>query len=390
MNNKENTNKMVKDECINHIHLIDVANVLYGYPLQAKNFCEDSSYLPVVRIRDIKAGFSTTYYRESVPMEYIVHLGDILVGMDGEFNLSKWRSREAILNQRVCKIESKDESIILNQYLFHLLGPIFKKIEKNIQGSTVKHLSAKIINSIKIPLPPLPIQQEIVRILDTFTNLTAELTAELTARRKQYEYYRDELLTFGEDVPRVQLGNIGPVCMCKRILKSQTNTVGGVPFYKIGTFGKTANAYISEETYQEYRSMYSFPNKGDILISAAGTIGRTVVYDGKPAYFQDSNIVWIANDETRVLNRFLAYCYEKKPWNISTGGTIARLYNENIQKAVIPAPSLERQMQIVSQLEKMEDLCNSITVGLPAEITARQKQYEYYRDQLLTFKRIGG
>lgn len=203
MNNKENTNKMVKDECINHIHLIDVANVLYGYPLQAKNFCEDSSYLPVVRIRDIKAGFSTTYYRESVPMEYIVHLGDILVGMDGEFNLSKWRSREAILNQRVCKIESKDESIILNQYLFHLLGPIFKKIEKNIQGSTVKHLSAKIINSIKIPLPPLPIQQEIVRILDTFTNFTAELTdklnAELTARRKQYEYYRDQLLSFQKE-----------------------------------------------------------------------------------------------------------------------------------------------------------------------------------------------
>lgn len=247
-------------------------------------------------------------------------------------------------------------------------------------------LMSNVMEKIHIPIPPLPIQQEIVRILDTFTNLTAELTAELTARRKQYEYYRDELLTFGEDMPRVQLGDIGPVCMCKRILKSQTNTVGGVPFYKIGTFGKTANAYISEETYQEYRSMYSFPNKGDILISAAGTIGRTVVYDGKPAYFQDSNIVWIANDETRVLNRFLAYCYEKKPWNISSGGTIARLYNENIQKAVIPAPSLERQMQIVSQLEKMEDLCNSITVGLPAEITARQKQYEYYRDKLLTFK----
>lgn len=283
---------------------------------------------------------------------------------------------------------------VLYKFLYYFIKNNQEKLMNSKQGAGIPGLNRKAIYSLNIPLPPLPIQQEIVRILDTFTNLTAELTdklnAELTARRKQYEYYRDELLTFGEDVPRVQLGDIGPVCMCKRILKSQTNTVGGVPFYKIGTFGKTANAYISEETYQEYRSMYSFPNKGDILISAAGTIGRTVVYDGKPAYFQDSNIVWIANDETRVLNRFLAYCYEKKPWNISTGGTIARLYNENIQKAVIPAPSLERQMQIVSQLEKMEDLCNSITVGLPAEITARQKQYEYYRDQLLTFKRIGG
>lgn len=272
------------------------------------------------------------------------------------------------------------------KYIYYAMQNLQSEIYATKKGGGVPHVHISSIEKMKIPFPPLSIQQEIVRILDTFTNLTAELTAELTARRKQYEYYRDELLTFGEDVPRVQLGNIGPVCMCKRILKSQTNTVGGVPFYKIGTFGKTANAYISEETYQEYRSMYSFPNKGDILISAAGTIGRTVVYDGKPAYFQDSNIVWIANDETRVLNRFLAYCYEKKPWNISSGGTIARLYNENIQKAVIPAPSLERQMQIVSQLEKMEDLCNSITVGLPAEITARQKQYEYYRDKLLTFK----
>lgn len=286
-------------------------------------------------------------------------------------------------------IDVIDENVDWN-YIYYCLKNGEVKLLGEQQKGGIPAVSKKQVEQFKIPLPPLPIQQEIVRILDTFTNLTAELTAELTARRKQYEYYRDELLTFGEDVPRVQLGNIGPVCMCKRILKSQTNTVGGVPFYKIGTFGKTANAYISEETYQEYRSMYSFPNKGDILISAAGTIGRTVVYDGKPAYFQDSNIVWIANDETRVLNRFLAYCYEKKPWNISTGGTIARLYNENIQKAVIPAPSLERQMQIVSQLEKMEDLCNSITVGLPAEITARQKQYEYYRDQLLTFKRIGG
>lgn len=286
----------------------------------------------------------------------------------------------------------KNPKIILPDFSKHLFRSEYLRhqIGKTASGVTRFNVSKKLMANVTIPLPPLPIQQEIVRILDTFTNFTAELTdklnAELTARRKQYEYYRDELLTFGEDVPRVQLGDIGPVCMCKRILKSQTNTAGGVPFYKIGTFGKTANAYISEETYQEYRSKYSFPNKGDILISAAGTIGRTVVYDGKPAYFQDSNIVWIANDETRVLNRFLAYCYEKKPWNISSGGTIARLYNENIQKAVIPAPSLERQMQIISQLEKMEDLCNSITVGLPAEITARQKQYEYYRDKLLTFK----
>ena len=235
-------------------------------------------------------------------------------------------------------------------------------------------------------------QQEIVRILDSFTELTTELneklTAELTARRKQYEHYRDELLTFGDDVPRISLGEVGPVYMCKRILKSQTNDIGGVPFYKIGTFGKKANAYISEDTYKEYRSKYNFPKKGDVLISAAGTIGRTVVYDGKPAYFQDSNIVWIANDESKILNRFLIYCYAMKPWYVSTGGTIARLYNDNILKARIPAPSLEQQAFIVDTLDRFDRICNDLTSGLPAEIAARQKQYEYYRDKLLTFKKL--
>ena len=188
---------------------------------------------------------------------------------------------------------------------------------------------------------------------------------------------------------RISLGDVGSVCMCKRILKSQTNTVSGVPFYKIGTFGKEADAYISQETFDEYRSKYNFPKKGDVLISAAGTIGRTVVYDGEPAYFQDSNIVWIDNDESIVLNSYLRYCYELKPWKASEGGTIPRLYNDNIAKAVIAIPSIEEQNRIVSILDRFDAICNDLTSGLPAEIEARQKQYEYYRDKLLTFKERG-
>lgn len=358
---------------VNYIPLGEATEMQRGTSITKKNIVEGT--VPV-----IAGGQKPAYYCDKANRDADI----ITVAGSGAYAgyVSYWDC--PVFVSDAFSVKAKEGSS--TKYIYYAMQNLQSEIYTTKKGGGVPHVHISSIEKMKIPLPPLPVQQEIVRILDTFTNLTAELTAELTARRKQYEYYRDELLTFGEDVPRVQLGDIGPVCMCKRILKSQTNTAGGVPFYKIGTFGKTANAYISEETYQEYRSKYSFPNKGDILISAAGTIGRTVVYDGKPAYFQDSNIVWIANDETRVLNRFLAYCYEKKPWNISSGGTIARLYNENIQKAVIPAPSLERQMQIISQLEKMEDLCNSITVGLPAEITARQKQYEYYRDKLLTFK----
>ena len=179
------------------------------------------------------------------------------------------------------------------------------------------------------------------------------------------------------------LGDIGQVKMCKRILKSQTNTNGGIPFYKIGTFGGEANAFISEELFQEYREKYSYPKVGEILISAAGTIGRTVVYDGELAYYQDSNIVWLAHDESNILNTFLRYCYELKPWNVSSGGTIARLYNDNILKAKVPVPPLEVQREIVHILDSF----TLLTAELTAELTARKKQYEFYRDELLSVKK---
>ena len=254
---------------------------------------------------------------------------------------------------------------------------------------SLPQISLAVTEEFVIPVPPLEVQREIVRILDNFTELTAELTAELIARKKQYEYYRNSLLSFsGDEVKWLTLGEIGPVCMCKRIMKAETSSDGDVPFYKIGTFGKEANAYISQETYEKYRSLYKFPKKGDVLISAAGTIGRTVVYDGSSAYFQDSNIVWIDNDESKVFNKFLIYCYAMKPWNVSTGGTIARLYNDNISKARIPVPSLEVQEKIISVIYKFDLLCNDISTGLPAEIDARQKQYKYYRDNLLSFKEL--
>lgn len=170
-------------------------------------------------------------------------------------------------------------------------------------------------------------------------------------------------------------------------MKTQTSSEGDVPFYKIGTFGRSPNAFISNEIYEQYKRDYSFPRKGDVLISAAGTIGKTVIYDGEPAYYQDSNIVWLKHDESRVLNKYLYYCYQLSPWQVSTGGTIDRLYNDNITQARIPLPPLSEQQRIVSILDKFDALVNDISIGLPAEIEARRKQYEYYRDKLLTFKR---
>src|ERR1039458_2444277 len=103
---------------------------------------------------------------------------------------------------------------------------------------------------------------------------------------------------------RKKLGDIGDVKMCRRVFNNETTSNGSIPFYKIGTFGKEADTYISQDLYNDYRQKFSFPNKGDILISAAGTIGRTIIYDGEDAYFQDSNIVWIENKQSLISNDF--------------------------------------------------------------------------------------
>lgn len=283
------------------------------------------------------------------------------------------------------------------KYVYYILTNIQEKIYSTKKGGGVPHVHISSIDKFEIPVPPLPVQEEIVRILDAFTELQAELQAELQKRKQQYIYYLDNLLNFKNinrggyqaEVRWMKLKDIGKVCMCKRILKSQTSSYGDVPFFKIGTFGGNADAYISQALFNEYKAKYSYPQKGDVLISAAGTIGRTIVFDGTPSYFQDSNIVWLKHDESIVLNSYLRYCYALNPWVVSTGGTIARLYNDNILEATIPVPSLANQQRIVSILNRFDTLTSDLTQGLPAEIEKRRQQYEYYRDKLLTFKRKG-
>ena len=319
------------------------------------------------------------------------------------------------LHQRAYRIHINTPEVMSKYYFHYMKAKFLPYIQKTMFQGSVASIRRPMLNAFPVPVPPLDVQNRIVNVLDNFEKICSDLNiglpAEIEARQKQYEYYRDKLLTFAETgntilsraeqsraliklmqyvfgYVRISLGDIGSICMCKRILKSQTNTVSGVPFYKIGTFGKEADAYISQETFNEYRTKYNFPKKGDVLISAAGTIGRTVAYDGKPSYFQDSNIVWIDNDESVVLNGYLRYCYELKPWKASEGGTIPRLYNDNIAKAVIAVPPIEEQKRIVSILDRFDVICNDLTSGLPAEIEARQKQYEYYRDELLTFKEV--
>ena len=159
---------------------------------------------------------------------------------------------------------------------------------------------------------------------------------------------------FTEDWIPSKLGDIGEVKMCKRILNNQTSLKGDIPFYKIGTFGKIADSYISKELYQEFKNKYSFPKEGDILLSAAGTLGRTVVYDGEPAYFQDSNIVWLNHDESKILNKFLYYIYGDITYE-SEGGTIQRLYNSIIHNARLSLPESKTEQKLIGNFFEIID-----------------------------------
>ncbi len=339
---------------------------------------------------DLRTSGNTPYYGANNIQDYVdgfTHDGEfILIAEDGSASLENYSiqftSGKFWANNHVHVIKGLDN--LNNRFLFHYLKNM--NFVPYLSGGTRAKLTRGKLTTIKIPIPPLKIQEEIVDILDKFTQLEVELEAELEARKKQYEYYRDEMLSFGEDeVEWKELGEIGDVAMCKRIFKSQTSTNGEIPFYTIGTFGKQATSFISKEIYEDYKKRFYFPNKGDILISASGTIGRLVIYNGEDAYFQDSNIIWLKNDESKVENKFLYYLYTITNWQ-TEGGTIKRLYNKNFKKVKIPIPPLSKQKEIVKVLDKFDALVNDISVGLPAEIKARRQQYEYYRNKLLTFK----
>ena len=382
--------------------LVDNVDVLYGYPFDSRLFCEDETFMPLIRIRDVKPAKASTYYSGEVIEEYRITKGDILVGMDGNFNLEKWNDVDGLLNQRVCKLSSKNEDKILNGFIYHYLKPVFKSIEGELNSGTVIHLSAKRINKIEIPVPPIEVQTKIVEILDNFTELEAELEAkleaELEARRKQYEYYRNQLLTFDKvggarfDVKWMKLGEIASFTYG---YTDKAQEIGNARFIRITDIDDMGNLHMDNPKYvtmTEESKKYLLKN-GDLLMARTGaTYGKTLyVSSDEPAVYA-SFLIKVAIDQSILLNRY--YWHFSKSslyWRqadklVSKGGQ--QQFNTNaIGRVLVPVPPLSEQQRIVSILDRFEALTTDLQSGLPAEIEARRKQYEYYREKLLTFKR---
>lgn len=169
------------------------------------------------------------------------------------------------------------------------------------------------------------------------------------------------MVKYPEDWEKIQLKDIGDVQMCRRVFQDQTKTSGEIPFYKISTFGGKADAFISRSLYEKYKALYHYPEKGDPLLSAAGTVGKTVIFDGKDSYFQDSNIVWLKVDEAKIDKQFLWWFYRSYPWKSLEGTTIQRLYNSIILDTEICLPQKEEQVEIANTLSLFDSYINDLT-----------------------------
>lgn len=344
-----------------------------------------------------------------------LEVGDILFSGTGTIGMTalideepiNWNIKEGVYAIKPCS------DIIDSKFLMYMLqsNEIKKECLKRIFGGTVKSISMKDLMSIKLPVPPLEVQREIVRILDNFTFLTAELAAELAARQKQYEYYRDLLLTFkpnestilNERTNELEINapirwmKLGDICLhsCSGATPKKSNSeyyVGGtVPWIRTQnvTFNNiySVDSFITEKAVQETAAKWIPENCVIVAISGASA-GRCAINKIKATTNQHCLNMEI--DSSKALYKYVFYCLCNQYEELLSKKQGARgdLNSSLILDSLIPVPPLEVQQRIVDILDRFNTLCNDITSGLPAEIEARQKQYEYYRDKLLTFREL--
>lgn len=285
---------------------------------------------------------------------------------------------------------------IQTKYIYYFLTNIQDYIYSTKKGGGVPHVHISSIENVSVPVPPLPVQREIVRILDNFTELTAELTAELaaelTARKKQYAYYRDKLLsTNNSSVPVVELRDI-----VKKSCSGATPAKGNAEYYENGTIPwirtqdvrfneiTEVNSYITEKAVSETATKWIPENCVIVAISGA-TAGRCAINKIKATTNQ--HCLNLIIDDSMALYRYVFHCLCSKYEELISRKQGARgdLNSSLILSLPIPIPSLEVQKRLVEVLDNFDAICSDLKIGLPAEIEARQKQYEYYRDKLLTF-----
>ena len=295
--------------------------------------------------------------------------------------LTKKTDEKLYLNSFCFIFRFNDVSVMLPDFSKHLFRCNFLRyqIGKTASGVTRFNVSKKLMAKVKFPVPPLEVQREIVRILDNFTFLSTELAAELAARQKQYEYYKVNLLLENNQSPNVTLNDIAinrdsqrkPVTSSKR-------ESGNIPYYGASGIVDYVKDYIFDGDY------LLVSEDGANLLARNTPIAFSI--QGKTWVNNHAHILEFDNYYTRRYVEFYLNSIDLTPY--ISGGAQPKLNQKNLNSIKIPLPVLQEQQRIVDILDRFDTLCNDISNGLPAEIEMRQKQYEYYRDKLLTFKEL--
>ena len=292
-------------------------------------------------------------------------------------------------------------SNIENKYVYYFLKNYEYKLKSKVRKASIPRLSRKVVDDLEFPLPPIEVQTEIVRILDKFTSLEAELKAELDCRKRQYEYYRDKLLSFdnvgGQEVEWKKMSEVGTFIRGNGLQKKDFTESGvgcihyGQIYTKFNTFTDKTLTFCSENVARKLTPVHP----GDLIIACTSEnvedVCKTVAWLGKEDIVTGGHACVFSHHENP---KYIAYLLQTENFfqqkkKYARGVKVIDIKVADLQKITLPIPSLEEQHRIVSILDRFESLTTSLQSGLPAEIAARRQQYEHYRDKLLTFKRKG-
>ena len=344
-------------------------------------------------------------YEKDIPKANITRVPAVLVQSRGVIDVVYYDNPFTFKNEMWAYTHNEQTTV---KYLYYFLSTQVNKMRESASGmGSLPQISLKVTEEMQIPLPPLSIQSEIVHILDSFTLLTAELTAELTARQKQYAFYRDYLLDFSnEDVTKKipdidcsnveykRLGDIATAIYRGAGIKRDEVTETGIPCVRYGeiytTYNVTFNNCVSHTDEDKIQNKKYFEH-GDVLFAITGEsveeIAKSCVYLGHDKCLAGGDIVVLKHNQNP---KYMAYVLSttNAQSQKSKGKVKSKVVHSSvpaISDIIIPIPPLAEQEKITNMIERFDHLCNDISNGLPAEIEARKKQYEYYRDTLLSF-----
>ena len=388
--------KLIERLCpdgVEYKRLGDITEILRGRRLTKKELTDNAEY-PVYHGGIEPIGYYSHHNRPANTV-MIINVG-ASAGTVGYCNKPFWSSDG-------CYCIDNSE-LLSDRYLYYVLSKNQLAFVSKVRHAGIPTLDSKVIANFEIPVPPIEVQRKIVEILDNFTELEAELEAkleaELEARRKQYVYYRNQLLTFDKvggakfDVKWMKLGEIGEMIKGSGIQKSDFVEDGypcihyGQLHTFFGTFANKNKSFIKKDLYDRCKKAVY----GDLIIASTSEdveacCKATAWLGGEVAISGDAHIFHHNQNPKYIAYFFQTDDFAKQKRKYASGVKVVRVSSDNLAKIVIPIPSMEEQERIVSILDRFEALTTDLQSGLPAEIEARRKQYEYYREKLLTFKR---